>query len=52
MARPIAQPPVLYSADAHRFESIIQSIKPLSKEKKEQLRKTCEVFKRNVKILM
>ncbi len=52
MARPIAETPVLYGDDAQRFESIIQSTKPYSKEKKEQLRKTYEDFKRKVKILM
>lgn len=52
MARPIAETPVLYGADAQRFESIIQSTKPYSEEKKEQLRNTYEDFKRKVKILL
>lgn len=49
MARPIAETSVLYGADALRFETIIQSTTPYSKEKKEQLRKTYEDFKRKVK---
>lgn len=52
MARPIAETPVLYGEDAKRFELIIQSTKPYSKEKKGQLRKTYEELKRNVKILL
>lgn len=52
MARPIAETPVLYGEDAQRFETIIQSTKPYSKEKKEQLRNTYEDFKRKVKILL
>lgn len=52
MARPIAETPILYGADAQRFESIIQSTRPYPKEKKEQLRKTYEEFKRKVKIIM
>lgn len=52
MARPIAETPVLYGEDAQRFESIIKSTQPYAKEKKEQLRKTYENFKRKVKILM
>ena len=52
MARPIAETPMLYSADTQRFESIIQSTRPYSKEKKEQLRKTYEDFKRKVKIIL
>lgn len=51
MARPIAETPVLYGADAKRFEAIIQNTKPYSKEEKEKLRKTYEDFKRKVKIL-
>lgn len=50
MARPIAETPVLYGADARRFETIIQSTKPYPKDKKESLRKTYEDFKRKVKI--
>lgn len=50
MARPIAETPVLYGADAQRFESIIQNTEPYSKEKKEQLRRAYENFKRKVKI--
>ncbi len=50
MARPIAETPVLYGADALRFESILQSTQPYSKEKKDKLRKTYEDFKRKVKI--
>ena len=52
MARPISETPVLYGEDARRFESIIQNTKPYSKEKKEQLRKTYENFKRKVKIML
>ena len=52
MARPIAETPVLFGADAQRFESIIQNTKPYPKEKKEQLRKTYEDFKRKVKIMI
>lgn len=52
MARPIAETPVLYGADAKRFEEIIQSTKPYSRKKKEELRKTYEDFKRKVKILL
>lgn len=52
MARPIAETPVLYGEDAQRFESIIQSTKPYPKEKKEELRKSYENFKRNVQILL
>ena len=52
MARPIAETPVLYGADARRFESIIQGTRPYSKEKKEQLRKTYEDFKRKVKVIL
>ncbi len=52
MSRPTAETPVLYGADAERFESIINSTKPYSKEKKEQLRKTYEDFKRKVKIMI
>ncbi len=50
MARPIAETPVLYGDDAQRFENIIQSTRPYSKEKKEQLRQVYEDFKRKVKI--
>ena len=52
MARPIVETPVLYGADAQRFELIIQSTQPYSKEKKEQMRKTYEDFKSKVKILL
>lgn len=52
MARPISETPVLYGADAQRFESIIEDTKPYPKEKKEQMRKTYEDFKRKVKILL
>lgn len=52
MARPIADTPILYGADAERFESIIQNTEPYSNEKKEQLRKTYEDFKRKVKIML
>lgn len=50
MARSIAETPVLYGAYAQRVESIINSTTPYSREKKEQLRKTYEDFKRKVKI--
>ena len=52
MARPIAETPILYGADAQRFESLIQNTKPYPKEKMEQLHKTYEDFKRKVKIIM
>lgn len=50
MARPIAETPVLYGADAQRFENLIQNTKPYSKEKKAQMRKTYEDFRSKVKI--
>lgn len=50
MARPIADTPVLFGEDAQRFETIIHNTKPYSKEKKEQLRKIYENFKKKVKI--
>ncbi len=50
MARPIAETPVLYGADAQRFETMIQDTKPYSREKKAQLRKIYEDFKSKVQI--
>lgn len=45
MARPIKETPELRGKDAVRFETIISTPKPVSKEEKERARKAYEVMK-------
>lgn len=48
MARPIKETPVLRGEDAARFEKAMREVKPLSKERQEQIRKESEAFRRKV----
>lgn len=48
MARPIKETPVLSGEDTARFEEAIRKVKPLSKERREQIRKESEAFRRKV----
>lgn len=45
MARPIKETPELRGSDAVRFETLISTPKPVSKEEKERARKAYEVMK-------
>lgn len=45
MARPIKESPELRGNDAVRFETLISTPRPVSKEEKEQARKAYEVMK-------
>lgn len=45
MARPIKETPELRGNDAVRFETLISTPKPVSKEEKERARKAYEVMK-------
>ena len=48
MARPIKETPILKGEDAARFEKAMREVKPLSKERQEQIRKESEAFRRKV----
>lgn len=50
MARPIRETPVLYGKDAVRFEKEINAAKPLSEERRSEMRKQYESFLRKVNI--
>ena len=45
MARPIKETPELWGKDAERFQELISTPKPVSKEEKERARKAYEVMK-------
>jgi len=45
MARPIKETPELHGNDAVRFEEIISTPQPVSKEEKERARKAYELMK-------
>jgi hypothetical protein len=45
MARPIKETPVLTGKDAKRFREAMENLKPISKEKREEIRKTYELMK-------
>lgn len=42
MARPIKETPILYGSDAKRFEERMQNPPKISKEKRNQIRKSYE----------
>lgn len=46
MARPIKETPILRGKDAARFEQAMREVKPLSKERREQIRKESDAFRR------
>lgn len=50
MARPIRETPVLYGKDAARFEKEISTAKPLSEERRAEMRKQYESFLKKVNI--
>ncbi|MDR3268565.1 MAG: hypothetical protein LBT83_05820 [Tannerella sp.] len=45
MARPIKDTPVLTGKDAQRFTKAIENVKPVSKEKREEIMKSYELLK-------
>lgn len=45
MARPIKETPELRGNDAERFEELISTPKPVSKDEKERARKAYEIMK-------
>jgi hypothetical protein len=49
MARPIADTPVLKGKDAVRFMEAMENIKPISKERKEEMKRDYEWFMANLK---
>lgn len=44
MARPIKETPILYGEDARRFEKEMKEVKPLTKEKREKIRRQRDAF--------
>ena len=42
MAKPIKETPVLYDEDAYRFEMAAHNVKPLSKERRDEMFETFE----------
>lgn len=50
MARPIRETPVLYGKNATRFEKSMKEVKPMSKARREQIRKESESFRNKVTI--
>lgn len=44
MARLIKETPILFGEDARRFEKEMREVKPLSKEKRDKIRKQCDAF--------
>ena len=45
MARPIATTPTLKGLEALRFMEKMENVKPISQERKEEMRKNYELFK-------
>ncbi|GHU81111.1 hypothetical protein FACS1894145_8080 [Bacteroidia bacterium] len=45
MARPIKPTPILYGEDAIRFELKMQNVKPISPEKRKEMREAYELVK-------
>jgi hypothetical protein len=46
MARPIKETPVLYGKDARLFERRMKEYKPVSSERKQEMEKNYEIFKK------
>lgn len=44
MVRPIKETPILYGEDARRFEKEMKEVKPLTKEKREKIRRQRDAF--------
>jgi hypothetical protein len=45
MARPIKETPILRGKDAKRFREAIENVKPVSKERMEEINKSYEFLK-------
>lgn len=50
MARPIKETPILFGEDARRFEKEMREVKPLSKEKRDKIRRQYDAFLRKVTV--
>lgn len=49
MARPIKETPVLTGKDAERFEQRLKSVKPVSAEERDRIKRSYNLFKKIAK---